>query len=229
MLLTCRYCKGWFENDKKVSFCSPACRNHARAGQRKPKQRICQRCGEAYFGTRYKFCSHDCAFPPALEKPERVLPNCEACGESFKPTNGPKQRFCSIQCCNAQRRKYPASMACSRCGETWFPQWKQQKAGETVCWPCRKPPERDTAPYVCVKQKLKSRLVKRENGRCQDCGLDAEASGRPLEAHHIVPQALGGDNSLGNLKLLCHECHRGSGWERNHSLLLMSGVVQPAK
>jgi len=39
--------------------------------------------------------------------------------------------------------------------------------------------------------------------RCWRCGYKAK-----LQKCHIVPHALGGKNSIDNLVLLCHQCHR---------------------
>lgn len=62
----------------------------------------------------------------------------------------------------------------------------------------------------------------RADSLCEDCGAPGE------EAHHVVPQGLGGTHDLGNLKLLCHDCHQGSGWARNHAALVEAGLVVPA-
>ena len=49
----------------------------------------------------------------------------------------------------------------------------------------------------------------RRDGRCMVCGVTA----RPvLAAHHVVPVALGGSDSLRNLVTLCSNCHRGVHW-----------------
>ncbi|MGK2382442.1 HNH endonuclease [Gordonia tangerina] len=54
-------------------------------------------------------------------------------------------------------------------------------------------------------RKIRRRLIAEDN-RCALCGAD----GREvlLEADHIVPVAQGGDDSLGNARLLCQPCHR---------------------
>ncbi len=43
--------------------------------------------------------------------------------------------------------------------------------------------------------------------------MNPECSGKSkwIEVHHIVPIAKGGSNTLSNLILLCHDCHRGKG------------------
>jgi len=48
---------------------------------------------------------------------------------------------------------------------------------------------------------------KRDEYTCQKCGEKYTSSSR-LEAHHIIPQAFDGPDSLDNLSTLCKPCHR---------------------
>jgi 5-methylcytosine-specific restriction endonuclease McrA len=96
----------------------------------------------------------------------------------------------------------------------------------THCWDCARPRSNGFV-YANVKEHLKKRLVLREGGCCQDCGATADVVGEPLHAHHIEPQALGGANTLENLKLVCPDCHVGSGWMRHHFGLVEAGLVVP--
>uniref|UniRef100_A0A1D9G4R6 Restriction endonuclease n=1 Tax=Moorena producens (strain JHB) TaxID=1454205 RepID=A0A1D9G4R6_MOOP1 len=52
----------------------------------------------------------------------------------------------------------------------------------------------------------KGRLLKRQKGKCNHCGLTFR-DGDLLEKHHILPRALGGNNSEKNLELLHRHCH----------------------
>ncbi|NEO82454.1 group II intron reverse transcriptase/maturase [Moorena sp. SIO4G3] len=52
----------------------------------------------------------------------------------------------------------------------------------------------------------KGRLLKRQEGKCADCGLTFK-DGDLLEKHHIIPRALGGSNEDENLELLHLHCH----------------------
>lgn len=46
-----------------------------------------------------------------------------------------------------------------------------------------------------------------DDGRCE--GLCKELfAGRVPEYHHLIPAALGGDNSLTNCAVLCKKCHK---------------------
>jgi 5-methylcytosine-specific restriction endonuclease McrA len=57
-------------------------------------------------------------------------------------------------------------------------------------------------------------ILRRDRFTCQDCGRDHREVGRKkngkgmLEVHHIVPRSIGGTDHPGNLKTLCHRCHR---------------------
>jgi hypothetical protein len=53
-----------------------------------------------------------------------------------------------------------------------------------------------------VKRKVKERA----GNRCERCGIDFD-EGFEGEFHHIIPIVYGGDNSIGNCSLLCHNCH----------------------
>lgn len=50
---------------------------------------------------------------------------------------------------------------------------------------------------------LRSAAVVARDKVCTSCG-----SGKTLQAHHVVPLSKGGTNRLGNLKLLCEQCHQ---------------------
>ena len=58
--------------------------------------------------------------------------------------------------------------------------------------------------------KDRAALYLRCDGKCSGCG-----SKESLEIDHILPLALGGDNSLDNLTLLCFSCHRGAGGSKS--------------
>lgn len=45
----------------------------------------------------------------------------------------------------------------------------------------------------------------RANGRCEIC--TQPFNGRRPEYHHLIECAHGGDNSLGNCRVLCSKCH----------------------
>ena len=57
-----------------------------------------------------------------------------------------------------------------------------------------------------VPIETKKKLFKRANNKCEECGKKVQ-----LEIHHIKPKQQGINNSLKNLKFLCHECHLKKG------------------
>ena len=52
----------------------------------------------------------------------------------------------------------------------------------------------------------KSKLLKRQEGKCTHCGLTFRSEDL-LEMHHIIPRAQGGNDQLKNLELLHLHCH----------------------
>ena len=59
-----------------------------------------------------------------------------------------------------------------------------------------------------IKPSLRFEILKRDNYRCQMCGVTAK-DGAALEIDHITPVAKGGTNDAGNLQVLCRECNAG--------------------
>lgn len=58
-------------------------------------------------------------------------------------------------------------------------------------------------------RKLRTAVVERDQGICQDCGKELGRLPRwYTEVHHIVPRGHGGGDHPMNLKTLCVECHR---------------------
>jgi len=53
------------------------------------------------------------------------------------------------------------------------------------------------------KSAIRKAVWKRDNGRCQNCNSDYA-----VEIDHIKPKALGGPDSLANLRLLCRSCNQ---------------------
>jgi RNA-directed DNA polymerase len=52
----------------------------------------------------------------------------------------------------------------------------------------------------------KSRLVKRQKGKCAHCGLNFLPDD-PVEKHHIIERSKGGNHGDDNLKLVHLHCH----------------------
>ena len=50
-------------------------------------------------------------------------------------------------------------------------------------------------------------IYKRDNYKCQDCGITMNEYGRGLDIHHKIPFLESRDNSFENLITLCRKCH----------------------
>ena len=79
-------------------------------------------------------------------------------------------------------------------GQT-FLQWERIIA---PMFPQRKP----------LKPSVRFQILKRDNYRCQMCGVTAK-DGATLEIDHILPVSKGGTNDADNLQVLCRDCNAG--------------------
>ena len=61
-----------------------------------------------------------------------------------------------------------------------------------------------------IKPGLRFEILKRDDYRCQMCGVTAK-DGATLEIDHIYPVSKGGTNEPDNLQVLCRECNAGKG------------------
>lgn len=92
------------------------------------------------------------------------------------------------------------------------------------CGRCSKSLERDISQHelrisFCSKEcrragrdvshALRFAILRRDNFTCQYCGARAPAV--PLHVDHVVPVAMGGDASEGNLVTSCQPCNAGKG------------------
>jgi hypothetical protein len=59
-----------------------------------------------------------------------------------------------------------------------------------------------------IKPSLRFEILKRDNYRCQMCGVTAK-DGATLEIDHITPVSKGGSNDADSLQVLCRDCNIG--------------------
>ena len=71
--------------------------------------------------------------------------------------------------------------------------------GDWVYWRTRLGHHPEVSPRV-------ARLLKRQQGKCPECGLFFTGNDR-MEVDHIIPQACGGTAGKDNLQLLHRHCH----------------------
>jgi hypothetical protein len=69
-------------------------------------------------------------------------------------------------------------------------------------------PEPEPIKRKPIKPSLRFEILKRDDYRCQMCGVTAK-DGAALEIDHITPVAKGGGNDADNLQVLCRECNAG--------------------
>lgn len=58
-----------------------------------------------------------------------------------------------------------------------------------------------------LSDKLRYKILKRDNFKCVSCGNTAQTS--ILEVHHIVPYKIIKEHKEDNLQTLCEDCHNG--------------------
>lgn len=225
----CEHCKHEFIGNLHRRFCSEGCSTQARnkrlreSGEKCRARTVCTDCGTAFTPQPYQRRCDVCLTrrPPGRAVAPRSWPPsiCETCTQPILIAY--QRRYCSHACWVAERYERRCT-----CGLLWNPTDRPFSQAATECWLCRSASHVEGGrDWVGVKTFRKQQLVRRENGQCEDCGTTEETAGAPLHAHHIQAQALGGSHDLDNLKLLCEECHTGSGWARNHADLVAAGLV----
>lgn len=77
-----------------------------------------------------------------------------------------------------------------------------------------------------ISERTRALVSARQDGRCNDCGMDsdevkrrAEQEGASykalMEFDHITPRALDGSDDETNVQMLCHFCHREKTTQRD--------------
>lgn len=61
--------------------------------------------------------------------------------------------------------------------------------------------------YGTLWQRLRERILRRDNGLCQPC-LKARRITAANQVDHIVPKAQGGTDAEENLQSICEACHK---------------------
>jgi rubredoxin len=90
---------------------------------------------------------------------------------------------------------------CESCGKTSTLEISQHKGQTLIEWamPAQRKP---------IKPSLRFEILKRDDYRCQICGVTAK-DGATLEIDHIHPVSKGGINEPDNLQVLCRDCNAG--------------------
>lgn len=61
--------------------------------------------------------------------------------------------------------------------------------------------------YGAAWDRIRQRILKRDEGLCQPCLAEGRTS-LGVQVDHIVPKAQGGDDSDANLQAICEACHK---------------------
>ena len=129
------------------------------------EQRICQRCGKAYQGGGYRFCSEECRCGRGI---------CKRCGREFQRARE-GQKFCG-ECREASR---PKGAACPYCGKEFASKYGQIFCSKE-CYESARAHEPEPCP-VCGKgvphgrRYCSDECKRRAHGTahiCQQCGRE---------------------------------------------------------
>lgn len=203
----CKWCsKSFVTKNKKIVFCSHKCVADSLRG--KMVEFSCDFCGKLvkekegqYNLSKNHFCSRKCHNNWRDEFGKKKTYVCEICGEKFD-SYFTKQKFCSHKCFYKYRDKNPRLFS----GEN-SSNWKGGKSFE---------------PYNSdFNEKLKNKIRKRDNYRCQQCfrhqdelfkNTKAGIRRYKLSVHHIDYDKK--NNRPENLISLCVVCHAQTGFGR---------------
>lgn len=76
-----------------------------------------------------------------------------------------------------------------------------------------------------LSDELKREVWRRDNHRCQECGVAVACrNGCMPQTHHVIPKGLGGSDDPANLKTLCLVCHATKD-SLNHKKLFLDAHV----
>lgn len=177
------------------------------------------------------YCDRACQQQGAL-----VTIVCTVCGKEKVKRKTEVARsggkYCSTACNNTGRRalgqgrgEIPVERNCLNCGELFTAYASEiNRGGGKFCGPIcangaygrgskRRGSGGAKVYYGPSWRDARCQTLERDGNRCQDCGLDALASGDHLHVHHIILFRKFGverheeANDLSNLVTLCSACH----------------------
>ena len=86
---------------------------------------------------------------------------------------------------------------------------RKNRAGQVTRYVLLGPKAITAAAAGAVDRKTRFRVLLRDGGRCQMCGLQAKDAERPLQIDHRIPQSWDGTSDDDNLWTLCEPCNQG--------------------
>lgn len=111
-------------------------------------------------------------------------------------------RFFSIKILPKTLRFTKAKLCCRLCGQEVKP---PKQCWDGACWAAFEKKSSQGWNKICKA------AIKRANNCCELCEIDVSKKvwGRKVfEADHLTPIALGGQNTLDNVQILCITCHK---------------------
>lgn len=221
-------------------FCSMECRKEFRS-QRRVKL-ACDMCGKAYDrarsnsydGQKHYFCSNECR--QGWEKRNNEQSLCRQCGTAIVRTQSDietsKGRFCGMECREAWEAAQWFTINCDECDKEFERQQSAMRERNFCCVECKSQwvgrlLQGENSPnwrgghgsYRGPNWARQSQAARRrDNHKCQHCGVGEKNLGIKLHVHHITPFRLFGyirnqndhyeeANRLTNLITLCPSCH----------------------
>lgn len=186
---------------------SPRCRLCADKFRRRWETAECERCGRSFerlISLGRRFCSAPCRRAAVSEKGNMAKHGylghgavriCERCGTSHRcPPSSANRRYCSNECAIEARsgsghHNWRGGVSSKRHLLTSSAKW-----GEAVKF-----------------------VWRRDDARCQRCGVRSRTDDRRFHVHHIVPAGASLELFFehDNLALLCEPCHRWVHSRRN--------------
>lgn len=180
------------------------------------------------------YCSAKCGFKHRQKRNDPTkskTKNCEECNKPFKSWTYRNTRYCSIRCARNADRKPDnfTNMYCETCGNEYkihkgVLKTRKSRFCSRVCYAEGMSRERQGENNVNYRggtvryrgrnwSKQKRAAMKRDNYKCQICGVNVKSLRKwGYAVHHIKPyREFDGDykaaNQLSNLITLCRHCH----------------------
>ena len=112
------------------------------------------------------------------------------------------------RCPSPRRGGMVIGFSCEGCSAISSLSIYQHKGQTYVEWTDITIPKEEKPKRNPIKPSIRFQVLKRDNYRCQMCGVTAK-DGATLEIDHILPVSKGGTNDADNLQVLCRDCNAG--------------------
>lgn len=192
-------------SDRDVKYCSRQCASKAKL---RLMDQICPECNQVFHPNNHGqvYCSKRCLGDAKINKHKTAT--CQQCGESFKPTRGKANTYCSHRCYNLGRAAQ-VTVVCPYCNREFVARQSQKR--KYCSRKCKHDdmilPLDNLCHDLTRKEWLDLSKKLRSEYPCQLCGAT-----KYLGVHHIIPRSV--CRILGiyphfqeNLIVVCRHCH----------------------